>query len=179
MPYRLARLAPAGLALALALSLLGTATAEARPGWFGQDDRIRVGYTPRVFHLNDRDEYVDWNHIVAAEFVTPRHVFWSADRSHFGAAVFDNSYGQFSQTIYYGLEWDWKPAWGGQLFWAVSAGLVHGYKEPYENRLPLNRALGVGVTIVPALGWEREALGFALSISGSAVAFRGSWKFGR
>jgi hypothetical protein len=177
MPHRLACLALAPT-LALALSLLGTAAAEARPAWFGQDDRIRVGYTPRVFHITNDDDYVDWNHVVAVEFVTPRHARWNADRSHFGAAVFDNSYGQFSQTIYYGLEWDWKPAWAGQLFWAVSLGIVHGYKEPHEDRLPLNNALGVGLTIVPALGWEREGLGFALSMSGSAVAFRGSWKFG-
>lgn len=158
--------------------LLAAAHAEAESGWFGADDRVRLAYTPRVFHVNERDEYVDWNHIVAVEFVTTRHVSWDADRSHFGAAVFDNSYGQFSQTIYYGLEWDWKPAGDGQFFWAVSAGIVHGYKEPYENRLPFNRALGVGLAIVPALGWERDALGFALSISGSALALRGSWKFG-
>ncbi|MGD9388524.1 MAG: hypothetical protein PVI87_09905 [Gammaproteobacteria bacterium] len=172
MPCRLLR-----LAAATAL-LLAAGTLQARPAWFGEDDRIRVGYTPRVLHWNDRDDYVDWNHIVAVEYITPRYLFWRADRSHFGAAVFDNSYGQFSQTVYYGLEWSWKQAWGGELFWAVSAGLVHGYKEPYENRLPLNRALGVGLTIVPALGWEREGIGFALSMSGSAVALRASWKFG-
>jgi hypothetical protein len=164
MPYRIACL------VNVLLLLLAGAPALA-------DDRLRLAYTPRVFHVNERDEYVDWNHIVTAELVTRRHVFWDADRSHFGAAVFDNSYGQFSQTIYYGLEWDWKPAWGGSLFWAASAGIVHGYKEPYENRLPFNRALGVGLAIVPALGWERDAFGFALSISGSAIALRGSWGF--
>ncbi len=158
--------------------VLATTSADARPGWFGADDRIRVGYTPRVFHVTNDKDYVDWNHIVAVEWITPRYQLWNADRSHFGAAVFDNSYGQFSQTVYYGLEWDWKPAWGGELFWAVSFGLVHGYKEPHEDQLPLNNAFGVGVTIVPALGWERERLGFALSLSGSAVAFRGSWSFG-
>lgn len=172
MPLRLA-------CLALLLPLLAAAPpAEARPGWFGPDDRFRVAYTPRVFHVTNDKDYVDWNHIVAAEWITPRYQVWNADRSHFGAAVFDNSYGQFSQTIYYGLEWDWKPAWGGELFWAVSFGLVHGYKEPHEDQLPLNNAFGVGVTIVPALGWERERLGFAVSASGSAIALRASWKFG-
>lgn len=140
--------------------------------------RVRIAYTPRVFHFTSNDDYVDWNHIVALEYITPRHVFWGADRSHFGLSVFDNSYGQFSQSVYAGLEWDWRPALGGRLFLSVSPGLVHGYKEPYENRVPLNKALGVGVTVVPAIGWERERLGFALSLVGSAVGLRGSWRFG-
>jgi hypothetical protein len=141
-------------------------------------DRVRIAYTPRVFHFTSNDDYVDWNHIVALEYITPRHVFWGADRSHFGLSVFDNSYGQFSQSLYFGLEWNWQTALGGQLFFSVSPGLVHGYKEPYENRVPLNQALGVGVTIVPAIGWERERLGLAVSLVGSAVGIRGSWKFG-
>lgn len=140
--------------------------------------RVRVAYTPRVFHVTSNDDYVDWNHIVALEYVTPRHAIWGADRSHFGLSVFDNSYGQFSQSLYFGLEWDWQPALGGQPFFSVSPGLVHGYKAPYENRVPLNKALGVGVTIVPAIGWERARLGFAVSLVGSAVGLRGSWKFG-
>ena len=140
--------------------------------------RVRIAYTPRVFHFTSNDDYVDRNHIVALEYITPRHVFWGADRSHFGLSVFDNSYGQFSQSLYFGLEWDWQPALGGRLFFSVSPGVVHGYKEPYENRVPLNKALGVGVTIVPAIGWERERIGFAISLVGSAVGLRGSWKFG-
>ncbi len=140
-------------------------------------DRVRIAYTPRVFHVTSNKDYVDWNHIVALELVTPRYTFWSADRTHFGVSVFDNSFGQFSQSVYAGLEWDWQPAFGGELFLSVSPGLVHGYKEPYENRLPLNRALGVGVTIVPAIGWQRERLGLAVSLNGSAVALRGSWTF--
>lgn len=174
------RIATAALAL-LALSWsTPTVAADDPPASPGTSSAtaLRIAYTPRVFHSTSNDDYVDWNHIVAFEYITPRHVFWGADRSHFGLSVFDNSYGQFSQSIYFGLEWDWKPALGGRLFFAVSPGLVHGYKEPYENRVPLNKALGVGVTIVPAIGWEREQLGFAVSLVGSAVGIRGSWRFG-
>jgi hypothetical protein len=138
---------------------------------------VRVAYTPRVFHVTQDDDYVDWNHVVALEFITPRHVFWGADRTHFGASVFDNSYGQFSQSIYAGLEWDWRPALGGELFYSLSPGLIHGYKEPHEDKLPLNKALGVGITLVPAIGWQRDALGFAVSLNGSAIALRISWSF--
>lgn len=166
------------MAVAFMLAMFVSASpAQALPA--SGNDRLRVAYTPRVFHFTSNKDYVDWNHIVAVEFVTPRHARWGADRSHFGLSLFDNSFGQFSQSIYAGLEWDWKPAWGGQLFFALSPGLVHGYKAPYENRVPLNKALGVGVTVVPALGWEREHLGFAVSLVGSALGVRASWSFGR
>ncbi len=166
------------MALAL-VAVKWTAPAAAASADAHDHTALRIAYTPRVFHFTSNKDYVDWNHIVAVEYVTPRHTLWGADRSHFGLSLFDNSYGQFSQSIYYGLEWDWQPALGGQLFFSVSPGLVHGYKEPYENRVPLNKALGVGVTIVPAISWERERLGFALSLVGSAVGIRGSWTFGR
>jgi hypothetical protein len=104
-------------------------------------------------------------------------VFWGADRTHFGVSVFDNSYGQFSQSIYAGLEWDWRPALGGKLFFSLSPGLIHGYREPHEDKLPLNKALGVGLTLVPAIGWQHDALGFAVSLNGSAIALRVSWSF--
>ena len=156
-----------------------TSVPLAQAQWLGPDDRIRVAYTPKVFHLSDDDDYVDWNHIVALELLTPRHTFWNADRTHFGVSVFDNSYGQFSQSIYAGLEWDWRPWRGGTVFWSLSPGLIHGYKEPHENKLPLNRALGVGVTLVPAIGWQGRSLGFAASMNGTAFALRASWTFQR
>lgn len=143
------------------------------------EDRLRLGYMPRVVHVTNDEEYVDWNHVVALEWLTPRHTFWGADRTHFGIALFDNSYGQFSQSVYAGLEWDWKRALGGDMFLSLSAGLVHGYKEPYEDKLPLNNALGVGLTLVPAIGWQRGPLGLAVSLSGSAFGLRFSYTFER
>jgi hypothetical protein len=115
---------------------------------------------------------------VALEWVAPRHAFLGADRSLLGLSLFDNSYGQFSQSVYAGLEWDWTRFAGGDVFLALSAGLVHGYKEPYEDKLPLNNALGVGVTLVPSIGWQREGLGFAASLVGSAITLRISYSFG-
>jgi hypothetical protein len=152
---------------------------QARTPWLAPEDRIRLAYTPRVFHVTHDDDYVDWNHVVALEWLTPRHTFWGADRSHFGFSLFDNSYGQFSQSLYAGLEWDWRRALGGEVFLSLSAGLVHGYKEPYEDKLLLNNALGVGLTLVPGIGWQRGALGFAASLSGSAIGLRISYTFDR
>jgi hypothetical protein len=167
---------PAGVALAVALSFAAgqPVLAQGLPA----GDRIRIAYAPKAFHVTHDDEYVDWNHIVALEWLMPRHTLWGADRSLFGLSLFDNSYGQFSQSVYAGLEWDWTRAGGGEVFLALSAGLVHGYKEPHEDKLPLNSALGVGLTVVPAIGWQRDGLGFAASLVGSAITLRISYSFG-
>jgi hypothetical protein len=168
--------AAVGLILHLGLAGPGIAAQPSPPSPPG-GDRLRLAYTPRVFHVTNDPDYVDWNHVVALEWLTPRYRFWGADRSHFGVALFDNSYGQPSQSLYAGLEWDWTRALGGEVFVAVSVGLVHGYKEPYEDKLPLNSALGVGLTLVPAIGWQRGAFGWAASLSGSAIALRVSLSF--
>jgi hypothetical protein len=169
------RVAPATAALVLALSFAASLPALAQG--LSAGDRIRIAYAPKAFHVTHDDEYVDWNHIVALEWLTPRQKFWGADRSLLGLSLFDNSYGQFSQSLYAGLEWDWTRAGGGNVFLALSAGLVHGYKEPYDDKLPLNSALGVGLTVVPAIGWQRDALGFAASLVGSAITLRISYSF--
>jgi hypothetical protein len=162
------------LAVALARGVGMPALAQGQAA----EDQIRIAYAPKAFHFTNDDEYVKWNNIVALEWVAPRHTFLGADRSLLGLSLFDNSYGQFSQSIYAGLEWDWTRVAGGDVFLALSAGLVHGYKEPYEDKLPLNNALGVGITLVPSIGWQREGLGFAASLVGSAITLRISYSFG-
>ena len=161
--------------LAIALSMIASQSAlaqEQAPG-----DQLRISYAPKAIHFTQDDEYVDWNHIVALEWVTPSYRFWGAERSLVGFSVFDNSYGQFSQSAYAGLEWDWTRFAGGDVFLALSVGLVHGYKEPYEDKLPLNSALGVGLTLVPSIGWQRDGLGLAASLVGAAVTLRVSYSF--
>ena len=39
------------------------------------------------------------------------------------------------------------------LYVKISAGVVYGYKEPYEDRLPVNDN-GYGLGIAPALGYQ-------------------------
>jgi hypothetical protein len=179
-PGRLLRVQRATLSrpaamLAVALSMIASQTTLAQEQAAG--DQLRISYAPKAIHFTQDDEYVDWNHIVALEWVTPSYRFWGAERSLVGFSVFDNSYGQFSQSAYAGLEWDWTRFAGGDVFLALSVGLVHGYKEPYEDKLPLNSALGVGLTLVPSIGWQRDGLGLAASLVGSAVTLRVSYSF--
>ncbi len=78
-----------------------------------------------------------------------------ADQSLAGAAFFSNSFGQPSVYLY---------PWGqtyrdllgqSQLYVKWTAGLLYGYRKPYENKVPFNHN-GFSPAIIPAIGWEFE-----------------------
>ena len=74
---------------------------------------------------------------------------WLDNGWHFGLAFFDNSYKQSSQYIYAGKSW--RIADSEMFYWRLTGGLVHGYKEPYEDKIPLN-GLGVAPVLIPSAG---------------------------
>jgi hypothetical protein len=69
-----------------------------------------------------------------------------------GAAYFSNSFGQDSATIYRGER---LKNWSSfeQLYAQWSAGLMYGYKPPYNDEVPLNFR-GFSPMVVLALGWQ-------------------------
>ncbi len=78
-----------------------------------------------------------------------------SDGSLAGAAFFSNSFGQPSVYLY---------PWGqtyrnvldrSELYVKWTAGLLYGYREPYEDKVPLNYK-GFSPGFVPAVGWEFE-----------------------
>jgi len=140
-------------------------------------DRLRTTYGPAAYHFNPSDEHVNANHLVAVELLTTRWTFWGAERSLAGLALFDNSFGQFSQFLYIGLEWDLARVAGGELYVNATAGLLHGYKEPYEDKIPFND-LGIAPVIIPTLGWRYGNLALSVSLLGGNGLMSGiSWTF--
>jgi len=84
----------------------------------------------------------------------------------FGLAIFDNSFGQNSQFLYTGYKWD---LFGSKLwYFKLTGGLLHGYKEPYEEKIPLN-GLGVAPAIVPTLGFQYKFFVAEANLGGLAV----------
>jgi hypothetical protein len=83
-----------------------------------------------------------------------------------GFALFDNSFGQNSQFIYMGYSW---PIMGSE-HWNVKllGGLLHGYEEPYEDKIPLN-GLGIAPAIVPALEFRYRHFVAQANLGGLAV----------
>jgi hypothetical protein len=75
-----------------------------------------------------------------------------ADGLVLGAAYFSNSFGQDSATLYRGrrlTEWGPYP----QLYAQWTAGLMYGYKPPYNDEVPLNFR-GFSPIAVLSLGWQ-------------------------
>jgi hypothetical protein len=124
-------------------------------------------YGPKTLHFDPSEEHVKWTHLFGAALVTERFTFWGADRTTAGLALFDNSFGQPSQYAYVGLEWDLWPLMGGQLVGTVTAGLLHGYEEEYQGKIPLNN-LGIAPAIVPSIGWRYRRFVVAVNLLGAA-----------
>lgn len=140
-------------------------------------DQFRLTYAPWTYHFNPSDEHVDFNHLVGGELVTRRWTFWGADRAMAGFAAFDNSFGQFSQYAWFGLEWDWARFAGGRVFVNATAGLLHGYKDEYQDKIPFNK-FGIAPVIIPSLGirWGRFSVQANL-LGGNGLLFGASWVF--
>ncbi|WP_028603037.1 hypothetical protein [Ottowia thiooxydans] len=76
-----------------------------------------------------------------------------SERNFAGFAWFSNSFGQPTQYLYYG--WRFEPLSSApKLFLKVTAGVIHGYKEPFHKKIPFNSRSGWGVTAIPAVGWQ-------------------------
>jgi hypothetical protein len=80
-----------------------------------------------------------------------------------GISYFRNSFGQKSAYLY---------PWGGvhrnlfnvqPLFFKWSIGILYGYKDPYESKVPFNHN-GFSPAIVPAIGWTLQS-GFSTQLN--------------
>jgi hypothetical protein len=69
-----------------------------------------------------------------------------------GVSVFSNSFGQPSFYIYAGQQFN-NLLGVPQLFAKVTAGIMYGYVDPYENKVPLNYK-GFNPAIIPAVGYK-------------------------
>jgi hypothetical protein len=68
-----------------------------------------------------------------------------------GMALFQNSFGQFSQYLFGGLVW--RPIESAQPFYVkLTAGPLHGYSGQYQDKVPLNSS-GVAPAIIPSIGY--------------------------
>ena len=75
------------------------------------------------------------------------------DKRVMGLAVFDNSFGQESQYLYVGKKW--RKFQSDNWYFKLTGGLLNGYEEPYEDKIPLN-GLGVAPVIIPTLGYKQK-----------------------
>jgi hypothetical protein len=83
-----------------------------------------------------------------------------------GLAIFDNSFGQDTQFLYMARRW---PLFRSDHWYAkLMGGLMHGYKDEYEDKIPFN-GLGVAPAILPALGYSNGPFIGELHLGGLSV----------
>ena len=121
-------------------------------------------------HWDPDPEHVNNSKLLGIEFETTNRWFY-------GFAYFDNSFGQPSQYLFAGYSWplfnrDWA-------YFRLTGGLLHGYKEPYEDKIPLND-LGIAPAIVPAFGLRYKRVFTELQILGTAaITVTAGFSFGQ
>jgi len=112
-----------------------------------------------TFHFHPDPDHVNHQHMIDLELRFNND--WLA-----GFSYFDNSFGQPSELLYAGKTWPLfqSPHW----YVKVIGGLLYGYKEPYEDKIPLNQ-LGIAPAIVPSLGFKYRHLVVEAHLGGLAV----------
>jgi len=120
-----------------------------------------AGYT----HWSDDDDYEPPPILASIEIIKPNNHLY-------GFALFNNSYGQFSQYLYFGKIFKFDNVFNG-LHAKVTAGLIHGYKDEWEDKLPLNEELGVAPVIIPGFGYQRNGWGIDLFFGGDSAVILG------
>ena len=141
--------------------------------WLRDGDRFFVQYGFYTKHRSYSPEHVDHNHAVNIEIQSNYDRVWGADKTLFGVAIFRNSFGQPSQWLYWGQQWDINP----YVYTKVSAGLLHGYKGKYRDKIPFNK-LGVAPGIIPAVGLRFKGVTLEGTLLGTnAVMFSVGYQF--
>lgn len=125
--------------------------------WSIKDWQVQFSFYTK--HFDPDPEHVNDQNLIGVEAIFEND--WLA-----GVAIFDNSFGQPSQFAFVGKRW----ALFQSEHWYVKlmGGLLHGYKDEYQDKIPLND-LGVAPAVVPALGFRYRRLVIETNLGGLAV----------
>jgi len=107
-------------------------------------DRFYIQTSLASLHFHDDASHNNNLRLIFGEWRPNRNVF-------LGASFFSNSFNQPTQYVFAGWKFDPLPIAPG-FYFRVSAGLVHGYKGEYKDKIPFNHS-GVAPAIVPAIGY--------------------------
>jgi len=121
---------------------------------------IMVQAAPGVIHFNPSEEHTDWSWLVGVEWQHPSR--WLA-----GFSYFNNSFGQKCQYYYGGYVWRFSeqhPNW----YFKLTGGLLYGYKEPYEDKVPFNHN-GYSPGVIPAVGYKMNRFNVQLNLLGNSA----------
>ena len=128
------------------------------PGW--NVDRWTVYTSVYTKHFDPDPDHVNNQKMLGFEMrMTNKWIL--------GFAAFDNSFGQNSQYLYAGYQWQLFQS--RYWYFKLTGGLLHGYKEPYEDKIPFN-GLGIAPAILPSLGFRYKYFVSEFHLAGLAAA---------
>ena len=122
--------------------------------------RLTLFFAPYVYHTSYDPNHNDYPWMTGLEW-EPRE-----SKLEFGAAYFKNSFGQDSVYAYVGKRWFFSEQMQG-VFVNLTGGPLYGYRGQYENKVPFNHN-GLGVAIIPAIGYQYRSVSTQLVILGTA-----------
>ena len=139
-----------------ALACASTARADV----FTDGDQVMLQIGPFIYHTSHDSDHNDQPWLVGVEWE-------SASRWELGASYFENSFYQPCVYIYGGRRWFLRSADDG-FYFKLTAGPLYGYKDQYEDKVPLNNN-GLGLAIIPAIGYQYKRTNAQLVILGTAA----------
>ena len=147
--------------------LLWIALLAINPVWAGvfeEGDTLMLQAAPGVIHFNPSDEHTDYSWLVGLEWQ-------SSSRWVVGGSYLNNSFNQKCEYLYFGKSWPLDFISDSTLFqnmyFKLTGGLLLGYKEPYEDKIPFNDN-GVAPGLVPSLGYQYGDFNVQLNLLGGA-----------
>lgn len=148
-----------GTALAVLL-----APSQVWAGLFEEGDGLMLQAAPGVIHFNPDPDHTKYSWLVGLEWQ-------SASRWLVGASYLNNSFDQKCEYLYVGKSWPLDVVSDSALFknlyFKLTGGLLLGYKEPYEDKIPFNHN-GVAPGLVPSLGYQYGDFNVQLNLLGGA-----------
>lgn len=92
--------------------------------------------------------------------------YWRRDGWLGGIAWFQNSFSQPTQYAFVGYRWRFFES-QPNVYVKLTAGLIHGYKGEFRDKIPFNRA-GIAPAILPSIGWSNNRFASELVLFGTS-----------
>jgi hypothetical protein len=155
-PMRLTRwICRFAVAAQLTASLAATA---AESGLITPGDVVMVQVSPYSVHFNEGPEHTGYPWLIGFEWQDKSR--WLA-----GFSYFNNSFNQKCEYIYGGYTFSLGETFKN-WYLKVTGGLIIGYKEPFEDKLPVHFN-GVAPVIIPGLGYKYDRFNAQINFLGA------------
>jgi len=150
------------IAIAAAMMHVATANADTSAGKLS-GDIFMVQFSPYTIHFDKGPEHTGHPWLVGVEWQDKSR--WLA-----GFSYFNNSFNQKCEYLYGGYTFQLEETFKSEAFknWYIqlTGGLLYGYKEPFEDKLPINHN-GLAPVIIPGLGYKYNRFNAQINILGA------------